>query len=266
MKSYFIPFITFLLILSGAQSLSAQSYISMGGFFAQPYGSSAFDKYKGGGGFSSEVISKEIFPRFIFNFQYGAQGDFLFNGGKNFDAQFPFNDYKIQVSNQSLGLATFARITTVKAGIRFYGDFLVGSRLFYSTLTTFNDNDWEYEEDDTDWLTGKLTGYFGVSGGIQIRVAPNFYLDGKVTQTFGSSVRFVDLSTLNYSNGFLDYETAQARNSDMIQVRIGATFQMGEEDQMNQSRKKKQKRQKTQKKPRQQTPTDRPGPEPLPKS
>lgn len=258
MKSYFIHFSFLLFIFIGTQSLHAQHYVNLAGFFAQPYG--AFDDYRAGGGLSVDIISKEALPQFIFNFQYGAHADFLFSGGESFNANFPFGNNKIQVSNQSFGTHVFGRITTIKAGIRFYGDVLVGSRLFYSTLTTFSDNEWENEEDDTDWLMGKLTAYYGVSGGLQLRLAPKVYLDGKITQTFGSSARFVDLSSLDYSNGYLDYATQRTDYTDMFHVQLGVTFQVGDDNRTKLP--KKQKKAKPHKKPI----IDRPGPEPLPKS
>lgn len=264
MKSFLISCSTLLFILVGVQTLQAQSYINLGGFFGQPYGEFSNEDYRPGGGFQAEIISKEALPRFLFNFQYGAHADFLFSGGESFNARFPLNDYRLQLSNQSFGGHIFARMTTIKAGIRFYGDVLAGSRLFYTTLTTFSNNDWESDNDNTDWLTGKLTAYYGVSGGLQIKLAPLVYLDGRVTQTFGTPVRYVNLSSLDYSNGYLDYVTQQASHSDMIHFQLGVTFQMWEDNRMNQARKKKQKRPQKKRYPDQ--PIERPGPQPLPKS
>ncbi len=260
MKSYFTLLISLVLITqAGLQKSVAQSYFSIGPTYAQPFDAFSFENYRPGGGFAMDFTSKEAIPRFLLNFQYGFHWDYIQSGTERFNSPFPFEEYKFHVTNQSSGGHMFLRATTIKAGIRFYGDVFAGSRLFFSTLTTYATNDWDSDRDDVDWLTSKLAGYYGAAGGVQIRVRPHVYLDTRVSQSFSTSARYVDLGSVSFDNGFLEYDNAYARNSDLLQVFVGLTFQIGEDERMKKKRKPKPQ-------PQPQQPIDRPGPEPLPRS
>ncbi|MGB0523891.1 MAG: hypothetical protein ACPGJS_13070 [Flammeovirgaceae bacterium] len=155
--------------------------------------------YRDGFSIDAEVLSPSILNESSFwQIKFGGHIDYTGSGNEltEVELQEPAGemaDYRVR--NQSVGLHLIGRLTTKEMAITPYLDGIIGGRGLFSTqIISLQDQDPDFENTSTEFLTDDLTFIYGGSLGALVKLGNNSFADFRVTYSQGSRADFVSLN------------------------------------------------------------------------
>jgi hypothetical protein len=202
--------------------------------YHRPLDQLAQNAYRPNVGLGLDIMSQ---PKAVSPFAYLQWGGLLtydFAGSERFPLTlgFPFRgeEADLKLSNQNAGLHAVMRlITPTHFPLQLYVQGMVGSRLFSSQESIIIDGHDDEDDDCPEAVTlhRNFTLSYGAASGLRVRLAPQTYLEMRVSYLTGTRAGFLDLDQAYLAErNVVEYTLAESPRTTNWSASLGLTVPM----------------------------------------